>query len=78
MYIFDFNEDEIKMLIQSLRVNETNSRSSFGSYLKRLATVGSQEEEAILEKLRRAKEAWKKIADLRAKFGDIDPVKSDR
>lgn len=68
-------EEEVKFILDGLRMSEKHSRNSFAGWVSRNLTRVSTED--LTTKVMRARETFEKLASLRAKFGDTDPVKLD-
>lgn len=69
----DINDDELCLIVESLRLNEKRSREGFGRTLAQ--SIDKLERADFQVKLERAKAKFKQFVELRAKFGDVGPVK---
>lgn len=70
---FSLTEREVKLIVESLRGNEFNSRKGFGQWLA--ANVDGIGGDVWNEKTARAAASFKELATLQAKFGDVVPIK---
>ncbi len=67
--VLELTDREVKLLIESLRINERNSRQGFGRSL-----AGLSDQEAAKEKCERAFTVFKEFEYLRLRLGDSNPV----
>lgn len=69
---FEFTDREVQIIVESIRINEANSRVAF--YRRVILSEGTA---ATDEKVARAAKHFRDLVELRAKLGDTKPITLD-
>lgn len=73
---FELDDQEIEMIVESLRTNEKQGRIGFSARVHK-TLVGGKKDDKLAERVANATVHFERFVKLREKFGDVKPLTMD-